>query len=77
MRNNYDLNRFCVTVLNWEKKATCILSAPEFFKDGDRFRVMDPKDLYGKPVLEGTCSAGKISLPTPGEFAVYVLLKGP
>jgi hypothetical protein len=36
---------------------------------------MNPLDFYGKPVHEGVCRGETITVPTPDEFAVYVVLK--
>jgi hypothetical protein len=39
------------------------------------FDLMDPRDLYGKPLLEGKCQGPTITVPMHGEFAAFVLLK--
>ncbi len=44
---------------------------------GDKYRLMDPRDLYGKPVLEGTFTGKPIAVPLKGEFAAFVLMKEP
>ena len=37
---------------------------------------MDPKDLYGRPVHQGTCRGKTIAVPVKGEFAAFVVFKG-
>jgi len=46
-----------------------------FLRRGDRFRLMDPRDFYGKPVLAGTYRGKPIRVPVAGEFAAFVVMK--
>jgi len=49
----------------------------QFLKRGDTYRLMDPRDFYGKPVLKGTYDGKAIKAPIKGrKFAAMVLLKG-
>jgi hypothetical protein len=46
-----------------------------FLKPGERFRLLNPKDFFGKPVLDATASSEPIRVPMSGEFAAFVLIK--
>jgi len=43
-------------------------------KDGQKFRLMKPRDLWGKAFLTSVARDGNIDVPVKGELAVYVLL---
>jgi hypothetical protein len=73
--NKYDEKRAHLAVFNWQKLAQVTVPAGGFLKDGDRFRLMDPLNFYGKPVFEGKCENGRIVVPLVDEFAVFVVLK--
>ena len=75
--NRYDPQRANVIVLNWPKKATVDLPSTPLLKPGTRFRLLDPRDFYGKPVLAGTYDGKPISVAVAGEFAALVLLVDP
>jgi hypothetical protein len=55
-------------------ETTVPVDAGAMLKDGQKFRLMNPRDLWGKPVLAGTAKGGTIDVPVKGELAVYVLL---
>jgi hypothetical protein len=73
--DKYDPGRAHVAIFNASKAPECRINVAKLLKPGDAFRLMDPKDLFGKPVLEGACDGERIAIPMGGEFAVYVLLK--
>lgn len=73
--NKYDPGRANVAVFNWEKKATVDVDAKGFLKAGDEFRLLNPRDFFGRPVVEGVCDGKAIRVPMGGEFAAFVLLK--
>jgi hypothetical protein len=74
--NKYDPNRAHLAIYNGAKATEVPLDASSFLKPGDRFRLMGPKDFYGRPLQEGTASSEPISVPMNGEFAAFVILKG-
>lgn len=74
--NKYDPHRAHLAVYNGAKAAEVICDASPLLKPGDRFRLLDPKNFYGKPVGEGTATGEGISVPMSGEFAAFVILKG-
>jgi hypothetical protein len=74
--NKYDPNRAHLAVYNFAQAPQVSVKMAQFLKAGDKVRLLDPKDFYGKPVWEGTAAGETLSVPTPGEFAVYVVLKG-
>lgn len=73
--NRYDADRAHLAVLNWENKPSVRLDVSSFLRSGDRFRVMDPRDLFGKPVLRGSYDGKPLDVPVTGEFAAFVLLR--
>jgi len=75
--NKYDPNRANLAIFNWDKQASIDVDPGSFLKNGDRYRLMNPRDFFGKPVLKGEYSQEFISVPVDGEFAAFVLIKEP
>jgi hypothetical protein len=73
--NKYDPNRAHVAVYNGAKAPQVAVEVGGFLKPGDRFRLMDGRDFYGKPVLQGTCAGSTLSVPMSGEFSALVLVR--
>jgi hypothetical protein len=73
--NKYDPNRAHVVVFNGSKAPSVPLAVAPFLTRGDSFRMMNPKDFFGKPLHAGKCEGEEIMVPMTGEFAVFVLLK--
>jgi hypothetical protein len=74
--NRYDRRRANLAVFNGERKEGVPVEAAPFLKKGYRFRLMDPRDFFGQPVLTGVYQGQSIPVPMTGEFAAFVLLKG-
>jgi len=72
--NRYDANRFHVIVFRRSPSPTVRLEPGRQLKTGDAYRLMDPRDLFGKPVAAGVYDGTGISIPMQGEFVVFVLL---
>jgi hypothetical protein len=73
--NRYDPARAHVAAFNGSRAAGVPLEAGAFLPPGTPFRLLDPRNLHGRPVLEGRAPDGPLSLPVPGEFAAFVLVK--
>jgi len=73
--NRFDRNRAHLVIYNWDKAETVEVSAKGFLKNGETFRLMDPKDMFGRGVMQGECDAERIRIPVKDEFAVFVVLK--
>ncbi|HVE40659.1 MAG TPA: right-handed parallel beta-helix repeat-containing protein [Planctomycetota bacterium] len=73
--NKYDPARAHVAVYNGAKAALVPVDVSTFLKPGDGFRLLDPKDVYGKPLLDGHVDGASIPVPMAGEFAAFVLIK--
>jgi hypothetical protein len=73
--NRYDPNRMHVVVFNWKKSPTVSVQPESFFKPGDKFRVLNPRDFFGKPVLTGIYDGNALQIPVAAEFAAFVLIK--
>jgi hypothetical protein len=73
--NQYDPYRANVAVFNWDKNAMIAIDASLFLRPGDRFRLLNPRELYGHAVVEGESTGAPIVVPVAGEFAAFVLLK--
>ena len=73
--NQYDPRRAHLAVLNWEKRPEVEVDAGAFLKPGEAYRLLDPRDLFGPPVVSGTADGRPLRVPMAGEFAAFVLLK--
>lgn len=73
--NRYDRNRAHLAIYNWDRADKVRAEAKRFFKSGETFRLMDPQDLFGSPVVQGTCYNDAIDVPMKSEFSVFVVLK--
>ena len=73
--NRYDAGRAHVAVLNWDKKRSVPLDLSNFLRPGDRYRLMNPRDLFGKPIAHGAYEGKPVDVPLTGEFAAFVLLR--
>jgi hypothetical protein len=63
-----------VIVFNWKKSATVDVPLDSFATPGMIYRFMDPRDVYGRPVLHGQYTGQPVRLPMQGEFGVWVVL---
>jgi hypothetical protein len=73
--NKYDPNRANLAIYNWQKAKVVDVPVGDFLKVGDSFKLMNPPDLLGKPVLEGKCEGKTVKVPMEGEFGVFVVMK--
>ena len=73
--SNYDSRRAHVAVFNWSKQAKVELLVDTFLRPGERYRLLNPRELFGAPVAQGVYQGQPISVPVVGEFAAWVLLK--
>ncbi len=73
--NAYDPSRAYIAIYNGAKAREVKVDVAPFLKSGDRYSLLDPKDLFGKPILQGTCKEKTITVPMEGEFAPFVVLK--
>ena len=73
--NKYAPGRAHLAVFNWGKLASVRVDTLGFLKDGDEFRLQDPKDFHGPSVHEGVCRDGAFELPMKDEFAAFVVLR--
>jgi hypothetical protein len=74
--NQYDPRRAHVIVLNWARQPSVEILPTALLRPGDRYRLLDPRNVYGQPVATGTFDGKPIRMAAPGEFAVWILLKG-
>jgi hypothetical protein len=73
--NKYDPRRAHLALFNWAKGPAMEVGLGAFLKKGDRYRLMSPRDFFGKPALAGTYDGKRVRVPLAGEFAAFVLLK--
>ena len=88
--NKYDPNQWTVTVYNWDKTATVLLTLP--LGVGDRYELRDVEN-YMAVLIQGVYEAG-VSVPmtgpvdpgmglkhvavhTPNQFGVFILTRLP
>jgi hypothetical protein len=74
--NKYDSRRANLVLFNWEKQSALKVEPGGFLKKGTTYRLLNPRDFFGKPVLTGTYDGQPIRVPIGGEFAAFVLLRG-
>jgi hypothetical protein len=75
LANQHDRDRANLAIFNWQREPIVRVSAGDFLKNGERFRLMDPLDFYGEPVFEGRCEGDGFGVPMQDEFGVFVVLK--
>ncbi len=73
--NKYDHDGANLAVFNWDKQPSVAVNAKPFLKRGDKYRLMDPRNFFGEPVLQGVYDGKAIRVPVKDEFAAFVLLK--
>ena len=73
--NAYEPGRAHVVIYNWSGEKEATVEMGKTLAEGQAFVLHDPKKMYGEPIHQGTVRDGKARIPTPGEFAVYVLRK--
>jgi len=73
--NKYDPRRAHVAAFNGAKGPSVSVPVAPFLKPGEKFRLLNPEDCFGKPAAEGTCNGAEIAVPVAGEFSAYVLVK--
>ena len=73
--NRFDRNRAHLVIYNYDKAENVKITAKPFLESGDSFRLLEPKDIFGSPFLEGTYTGDVIHLPVKTEFAVFIVLK--
>ncbi len=73
--NRYDSNRANVVVFNWSKQPAVELPLDSFLQSGDRYRLHNPRDFYGKPIQTGRFDGRPVRVPVDGEFASFVLIR--
>lgn len=73
--NKYNPNRAHLVVYNGAKLPAVQVGIAPFLQPGDTFRLMDPKDFFGTPIIEGRCEGPEITVPMTGEFAPFVMVK--
>jgi hypothetical protein len=74
-RNRHDPLRAHLAVYNGAKAAEVKVDVGGFLSPGEAFRLLDPRDFHGKPVLEGTCTGTSVLVPMKADFGAFVLLK--
>ena len=67
--NKYDSNRANLAIYNGAKAAEVPVDVSKLLKPGDKYRLLNPKDFFGKPILEGTCGGASITVPMSGSSA--------
>ena len=46
-----------------------------FLQQGDRYRLYDPTNLKGDPIVTGVVEGEQIEVPTEGEFTAFVVFR--
>jgi hypothetical protein len=72
--NRYDPLRANLAIFNWTKQCTAEVHLEPFLKPGQTFRLLDPRNFYGRPVFQSVYDGTPIRVPVQGEFAAFVLI---
>jgi hypothetical protein len=73
--NKYNPRRANLAVFNWERRAAVVVDVSSLLKPGDKFRLLNPRDFFGQPVLTGRAAGPFLNVPMDGEFAAFVVMK--
>jgi hypothetical protein len=73
--NAYDDSRAHLAIYNFSKQPAVDVKMEKFVKAGENVKLFNPKDLFGKPVWEGKVNGDALSVPTPAEFNVFVVIR--
>lgn len=71
--NRYEPGRAHLVLYNWSGAASAAVPVGKVLIDGEAWVAHDPKRMHGEAVATGAVADGRITVPTPGEFQVYVL----
>jgi hypothetical protein len=74
--NDYEPGRANIVVYNWEGRKSVAVDVSEVLKGGDVYEVRDAQNFFGAPVIAGTYSGGKITIPLPDETAPVAQIYG-
>ena len=74
--NKYDPQRAHLVIYNLAGASVVKATVDPFLKPRQVYRLVDPKNFYGKPLVEARCNARTITVPVKGEFGAFVVLKG-
>jgi hypothetical protein len=73
--NKYNPHRANLAVFNWERRASVEVDVSSLLKPGDKFRLLNPRDSFGQPVLTGRATEPFLNVPMDGEFAAFVVMR--
>jgi hypothetical protein len=73
--NRYDPSRAHLVIFNWGGNPTVDVAPGDFLRPADTFRLLNPRDLFGQPVVAGPFDGKPIAVPVDGEFAAFVLIR--
>jgi hypothetical protein len=73
--NKYDPGRAHLAVYNGSRATDVTVDVSKVLKGGDKYVLLDPKNVYGPPVVTGQVEESSIRVAVAGEFAVFVLVK--
>lgn len=75
IRNKYDPSRANAAVFNPSNATQSKIPVQGFLNPGDAYKILDPKDFFGKPVAEGICKGPDIVVPMNQPFSAFVIIK--
>jgi hypothetical protein len=73
--NKYDSRRANLAIFNWERQSTVAVDVSPLLKPGEGFRLLNPRDFFGQPILTGKAAGPSVKVPMDGEFAAFVAMK--
>lgn len=74
--DEYDPNRISLTICDWDAKGAVEVDFTNYLKPGDSYRIMDPRDFWGKPLLTGQYGGKPVTVPVGGRFKAFIVVRG-
>lgn len=74
--NEYEEGRANLAIYNWNSVSIVGVDLSSVLSNGDSFKIVKSRDVFGTPVVSGTYNGGFVSVPMSGEsFATFVVIR--
>lgn len=77
--NEFEPERVHLAIYNWPHRATVPLSLADVLEAGQKYRLLDVHDIWGKPEAEGAFDGKAVEIAIKGnwapEFGCYILFR--
>jgi hypothetical protein len=73
--SKYDPDRAHLVLFHWDKGPDVEADLGTFLKQGDHYRLLNPRDFFGRPILSGVFDGRRLRVAVTGEFAAFVVVR--